>query len=85
MLLRNGSRRHKERLVALLLPRVLWLAASKHGSNVAERLLLLMSPAQLEVSTRAWGWYVVIDGPSRGLLYSRYVVVVQAVALPKLE
>jgi len=49
--MRHAPAATRETLVAALLPRLLELANSKHGSNVAETLLTLATPAQLEAAS----------------------------------
>jgi len=46
--LRHCSQHQREQMLTRLLPRCLSLSSSKHGSNVAELLLVLASPQQIE-------------------------------------
>ena len=47
VLLKQSPPQHLERLTRLLLPNIFSLARSKHGSNVAETLVILFSPDQV--------------------------------------
>jgi len=46
--LRHCSQSQRDQMLSRLLPRCLALSASKHGSNVAELLLVLASAQQIE-------------------------------------
>jgi len=52
--MRHSSAGERARLVGALLPRLLALSLSKHGSNVAEALLTLAAPQQLQAARAAF-------------------------------
>jgi len=49
--LRQCSEPQREQMLSTLLPRLLSISTSKHGSNVAEVVLSLTSPARIEKVT----------------------------------
>jgi len=54
--LRHAEPAQREEMLAALLPRMLALSRSKHGSNVAEMVLLRASPSQLrDVHAQVFG------------------------------